>query len=844
MPACGGTPPTDRVTPLKKEHAMNARRVSRASYLVLLSVFLCAVATPSSPVTAGEADSHGSTDNSGRTILLKGARPISDEPAQRVYFTSSIGDKGELETVYRRLVEVDARHIDIYYPDVIVCEVPLRVDPWSVLEGTAVTARTQASISGAPAGSLPYNLEIARRTFARIDSRRQSRREDLPHAHAPSNIPPQAAIGREAPGQDIAGDESPLAEPGESNRVTSAAAQDDRRYDQNTEFLAGPVHIQIVFMQGRTEEPWTSVAKRDAEILVRSAADWFKQQLRNSELGFSTRSFTAETQYLPINTVINDAREVEDLVHDVMNNMDPPYVGESYLFRERVGQFNNDARSGNSPPDWVFTVFLANSADDPDHRFRTTPGKTAALYAELGGPFMILPFPAGLDAEPATFEQWFQHGMATVFWAMGEDIGSRWVCDERSGYLNVAHGNKIIHQAPPPIVTCEHESATPCISWFWSLFLYPQLCEYTAGMLGGADENGNNVPDVFDAAPEVVFHGTAVETLTTLDQPVNFSVIAKAVINRNPKQTPPRIHYAVEIEKVAYTLNTIGPYFVYPVDGVVDEVEEDYVVNFSFLLPGPNTVAVTTWNKYSAKSESPATKQLFYVGVFYDNYFVEQKNEGLGIGWDVVLGPFNADGPEKNVEFELYRIDYLADSTVSLVCTTADLQPVGPEANGYTPYYFLDKNVKPGAGYGYYVVGTVEIEYRGEMTGFPSTSKVINTTAALPRAGLLSSPAPNPYQPMVANQDLLVSVEVPGASGMFRPAGSTDIPPAVGLTVGVYDVAGRRVKQLFGEGVYARVVNVEWDGTNSRGEVVPSGIYFIKAQVGDIVDARKVLVLR
>jgi hypothetical protein len=808
------------------------------SCLVLLSIFLCAGTIPATPAAAVEPESCGTADGSSRTILLKGVRPISDEPAQRVYYSVGSGEQGELETLYQRLVKVDARHIDIYYPDVIVCEVPLRVDPWSVLEGTGITARTQASISSAPGLSLSYNLERARRTFARVDSRRLARRPDEPRARASGKAPAQAKNFQESLGQNIARDETLSEKP---YHITPTIAQVGRRYDQNTEFLAGRVHIQVVFMEGRSEEPWTSDAKRDAEILVGSAADWFKQQLRNSELGFSTGSVTVETRYLPIATEIHNRLRVAELVDDVMDNLDPRYFDEgSNLSLEKVGQYNNDARTRLPFVDWVFTVFLANSANDPDHRFTSTK---AELYAALGGPFMMLPFPAGVAASPATFEQWFQYGMAIVFWAMGEDLTSRWICGSRSGYLNVEHGNKIFSQEMFPI-TCEHEFALPCVSWFESLAFYPAPCDYTLGMLGASDGDRNNVPDVFDAAPEVVFHGATAETLTTLDQPMGFSVVAKAVPNWNSQQDAPRLNYAVPIEKVAYTLNTIGPYFVYPQDGIVDETVEEYTVNFNFLLPGRNVLEVTTWNAFSAKSEHPTPKQLFYVGLFYDNYIVEQRNDGVGIAWDVVLGPFHAVGPQKNVEFEFYRIDYNADSTVTLIGTTADMQPVGPEANGYTPYYFLDSTAMPGGDYGYYAAGTIEIPYRGEMTEFPSTSKVINTTASLPRTGLLSSPAPNPYQPMAVNQDLLVSVDVPGASGAFRQAGSTEIPPAVGLTVDVYDVAGRRVKQLFHEGVYEKVVNVKWDGTNHKGELVPSGIYFIKAQVGDLIDARKVLLLR
>ena len=60
----------------------------------------------------------------------------------------------------------------------------------------------------------------------------------------------------------------------------------------------------------------------------------------------------------------------------------------------------------------------------------------------------------------------------------------------------------------------------------------------------------------------------------------------------------------------------------------------------------------------------------------------------------------------------------------------------------------------------------------------------------------------------------------------------------------MYDVAGRRVKLLVDDAVFDSVVNVKWDGTNSNGDPVPTGMYFISARVGDVTGSRKVLIIR
>jgi flagellar hook assembly protein FlgD len=64
------------------------------------------------------------------------------------------------------------------------------------------------------------------------------------------------------------------------------------------------------------------------------------------------------------------------------------------------------------------------------------------------------------------------------------------------------------------------------------------------------------------------------------------------------------------------------------------------------------------------------------------------------------------------------------------------------------------------------------------------------------------------------------------------------------VKVQVFDVTGRFVKTLVNDRVYHRVLTLTWDGTNEKGEVASTGIYFIKAQAGSQQGCKKVLVLR
>jgi hypothetical protein len=64
------------------------------------------------------------------------------------------------------------------------------------------------------------------------------------------------------------------------------------------------------------------------------------------------------------------------------------------------------------------------------------------------------------------------------------------------------------------------------------------------------------------------------------------------------------------------------------------------------------------------------------------------------------------------------------------------------------------------------------------------------------------------------------------------------------VSLRVYDVAGRLVATLADRRYAAGPHTVAWDGTNSRGGPVASGIYFYKLAAGDRVSTRKMLLLR
>ncbi len=60
----------------------------------------------------------------------------------------------------------------------------------------------------------------------------------------------------------------------------------------------------------------------------------------------------------------------------------------------------------------------------------------------------------------------------------------------------------------------------------------------------------------------------------------------------------------------------------------------------------------------------------------------------------------------------------------------------------------------------------------------------------------------------------------------------------------IYDILGREVRRLLDEYAYAGHETVVWDGTNSHGIPVSSGIYLLKIIAGDFTDIKKMVLIR
>ncbi len=98
------------------------------------------------------------------------------------------------------------------------------------------------------------------------------------------------------------------------------------------------------------------------------------------------------------------------------------------------------------------------------------------------------------------------------------------------------------------------------------------------------------------------------------------------------------------------------------------------------------------------------------------------------------------------------------------------------------------------------------------------------TVDALPASFSLQQNYPNPFNP---NTKIAFTT-----------------PRSGRVTLTVYDILGRSLRTLVDRALDAGVHVVEWDGTDSRGAVAPSGVYFYKMTAGEFVATRKMALVK
>ncbi|HKW14425.1 MAG TPA: FlgD immunoglobulin-like domain containing protein [Candidatus Krumholzibacteria bacterium] len=135
--------------------------------------------------------------------------------------------------------------------------------------------------------------------------------------------------------------------------------------------------------------------------------------------------------------------------------------------------------------------------------------------------------------------------------------------------------------------------------------------------------------------------------------------------------------------------------------------------------------------------------------------------------------------------------------------------------NGKSTFSYNDDTAVPGKSYRY-MLGVVDGD--GE---FVSQIQLVTMPGATTR---LEQNSPNPFNPQTAIRFTLAARQ--------------------NVTLSVYDVSGRLVRTLVSGAQEMGTHSVTWDGRDSAGSTVSSGVYFYRLDAGKFSDTRKMVMLK
>ncbi|OQX95324.1 hypothetical protein B6I21_06005 [candidate division KSB1 bacterium 4572_119] len=184
-----------------------------------------------------------------------------------------------------------------------------------------------------------------------------------------------------------------------------------------------------------------------------------------------------------------------------------------------------------------------------------------------------------------------------------------------------------------------------------------------------------------------------------------------------------------------------------------------------------------------------------------ENFYGERNSEGILLSWAVsykgncqgfnIFQSRNANGPFEKIN------DYLI--------------------TGENSFAFQDKTNQAGITL-FYKLQEISISGRSKF------HQVISVNIPVPEKYSLSQNFPNPFNAMTS----------------FK----YEIPVSVNVTIEVFNILGKKVKTLVNQKKDAGFYTVDWDGIDSNGEHVGSGIYFYQMHAAHFHGTHKMIVVR
>ena len=589
---------------------------------------------------------------------------VRTTPPERTWLVATGASHDEIEAMRVRLKESGARSVNLIMPDgVIVCELP----PSRVAEGIAgvsgFAVKTEGEIGPQTLSALGRRLDWILDAYRNVDARFYGGKGGAVQAAAGAT-PFEDVVVRIPPEQMREIQRKIDAALASRPDPWPVAAQNRRAPNQNSEVLGGDIAAQFVFPQsnGYSEaitEVWTDadlvIAKQGAYEMMLEWQGHFRAMdigiafyIVDKDGGGEARTggtYEADCDYEPIQHNMSDD---EIWVLNVIQNAFPTVtlgVDDAIAATHLVNEWRRSRGY-----DWAFTAFVARSRGAPLHRFRDA---NYTAYANLGGPYLVQPFPSGIDdnsiGERAVYSQILNHEGGHIFWTLDEYPGAPGTCASTSGYLKYANRN-ITMVNPFTGAQTRCQELVTCIMHVasreedWGVGLRP-WCSWSLGQMAVIDDNSNGVPDVFEAAPIVEFAIEGPETLSTKLVSVLFSARATAVPNRNPAFGDGEniINYASGVGDAYLTLGGSGRRVdLTPLDGGWGgELREDFEFQIELGTSGKNSIAIVTKNRAGYTSRA-FVKELFFIGVNYGKTDIAVYEDHVALSWEVIGEDFGA----------------------------------------------------------------------------------------------------------------------------------------------------------------------------------------------------------
>ena len=71
-----------------------------------------------------------------------------------------------------------------------------------------------------------------------------------------------------------------------------------------------------------------------------------------------------------------------------------------------------------------------------------------------------------------------------------------------------------------------------------------------------------------------------------------------------------------------------------------------------------------------------------------------------------------------------------------------------------------------------------------------------------------------------------------------------DLPEPSDVVISIYDVLGSEIIELVNEEQHYGYKKIVWNGKNAVGNKVAPGVYFYKAKLGDLIETKKMVLVK